>query len=371
MIKVLFLIHDLSVGGAEKVLVNLVNNMDKKTFDITVMTLFGGGVNEQFLKPHIKLINHFNKTIRGNTHILKLFSPKTLHNYFIKETYDIEVAYLEGPCARIIGGCPDKSTKLVAWIHSTFTEETFSIGFRNKAEAINTYNNFDMVASVSDAVKMNFTKFTKYTKDAPVLYNVNESARIIEKSKEQFDDLRLDSNLKIAAVGKIVPNKGFFRLAKIHKRLRGEGYPIYTYILGTGPQQKEIESYLNKHELSNSFIFIGYQTNPYKYIANCDLFVCSSYSEGFSTAATEALIIGTPVCTTRVSGMEEMLGNNNEYGVITENEDEALYEDIRKLVSNPSLLKHYKKQAKLRGEFFKTENCVKAVEQHLLSLLKK
>ena len=53
MKKILFLIHDLGQGGAEKVLVNLVNNMDPEKFDISVTALFGGGVNEQFLKPHI------------------------------------------------------------------------------------------------------------------------------------------------------------------------------------------------------------------------------------------------------------------------------------------------------------------------------
>ena len=48
MKKILFLIPNLSVGGAEKVLVNLVNNMDKEKFDITVQVLFAGGVNEKF-----------------------------------------------------------------------------------------------------------------------------------------------------------------------------------------------------------------------------------------------------------------------------------------------------------------------------------
>ena len=46
----------------------------------------------------------------------------------------------------------------------------------------------------------------------------------------------------------------------------------------------------------------------------------------FSTAATEALIVGTPVCTVEVSGMKEMLGENDEYGIVTENSEEALYE---------------------------------------------
>ena len=63
--RVLFLIHDLGHGGAEKVLVNLVNNMDRNKFDITVMALFGGGVNEQFLKPDIHYRAVFQRCFAG------------------------------------------------------------------------------------------------------------------------------------------------------------------------------------------------------------------------------------------------------------------------------------------------------------------
>lgn len=117
MKKILFLIHDLAGGGAEKVLVNLVNNMDRNKFDITVQTLFAGGVNEQFLKKDINYRYCFKKTFRGNSQILKLFSPKSLYKKFIKEHYDIIVSYLEGPTARIVSGCTDEETKLVSWIH--------------------------------------------------------------------------------------------------------------------------------------------------------------------------------------------------------------------------------------------------------------
>jgi phosphoheptose isomerase len=76
MKKVLFMIHDLSVGGAEKVLVNLVNNMDKEKFQITVIALFGGGVNEQFLNKDIRYKAVFKKTFPANSKIMKLFTPK-------------------------------------------------------------------------------------------------------------------------------------------------------------------------------------------------------------------------------------------------------------------------------------------------------
>jgi glycosyltransferase involved in cell wall biosynthesis len=66
--------------------------------------------------------------------------------------------------------------------------------------------------------------------------------------------------------------------------------------------------------------------------------------------------------------MYEMLGENNEWGIVTENTDEALYEGIKKLVSNPELLSHYKEKAKERGKVFSTEETVKATEEFLLNL---
>ena len=82
-------------------------------------------------------------------------------------------------------------------------------------------------------------------------------------------------------------------------------------------------------------------------MAKCDLFICASFAEGFSTAATEALIVGIPVCTVEVSGMKEMLGVNNEYGLVVENNDEALYQGIKRFFDEPGLLEYYTKQAEL------------------------
>ena len=113
MVKILFLIHDLGHGGAEKVLVNLVNNMDPSKFDISVTALFGGGVNEQFLAPHIHFRAVWPRAIPGNSHLMKLLTPKQLHRFCVKEHYDIEVSYLEGPSARVVSGCEDVDTDCV------------------------------------------------------------------------------------------------------------------------------------------------------------------------------------------------------------------------------------------------------------------
>lgn len=370
MKKVLFFIPNLSVGGAEKVLVNLVNNMNSSRFDVTVQTLFAGGINEQFLNKNIRYKYCFRKTFKGNSQVLKLFKPETLYKHFFKEHYDIVVSYLEGPTARIVAGCPDKEVKKICWIHCRFdSKETAAVGFRDFNEAKGLFCRYDHIVCVSEWVKDYFCRTMDYSGSIGVLYNTNESKEVYQKSLVPVEDVVFDKDcFNLCSVGKIEPVKGFDRLARVHKRLLDEGVRNKVYILGNGSKKNEIASFLKANRLEKSFVFLGYHTNPYKYVSKCDLFVCSSISEGFSTAATEALIVGTPVCTVEVSGMREMLGDNNEYGVVTYNSEDALFEGIKGLLDDPERLAYYKKQAQIRGKDFSTENTVKAVEEMLLRI---
>ena len=370
MEKVLFLIHDLGQGGAEKVLVNLVNNMDHTKFDITVMTLFDYGENRQFLGDKIHYKTWCKKMIPGNSHIMKLLSPQQLHKLIIKDHYDIEVSYLEGPCARIISGCTDESVKLVSLIHiEQHTMKRAIASFRNQNEAMTCYKRFHKIISVSKTVEMDFQKVLNVVASYQVLYNTNESKKIRKFSEESITvDMDPQNTVNIVGVGKLLKSKGFDRLLRITKQLLEENYSVHTYILGEGPEKETLQNYIENNGMEKKVTLLGYQINPYKYISKCDLFVCASHAEGFSTAATEALILGVPVCTVEVSGMKEMLGQNNEYGIVTENNDESLYEGIRCLLKSPELLNHYKKQARKRGDMFSTEKTVAEVEDMLLML---
>ena len=362
--KILFLIHDLGQGGAEKVLVNLVNNINRNEFDISVTVLFGGGINEQFLKPDIKFKAVWPKMIPGNSKLMKLVSPKQLHKIVVKENYDIEVSYLEGPSARVISGCQNKNTKLISWIHGEQKSlKKVSESFRSKKEAKKCYEKFDQTICVSETVKKDFCKLLNYQRPCCVLYNTVESNKIIEKSKEPVPELESDKFFKLIAVGSLKTIKGYNRLLHIIFRLKQENKKIRLYVLGIGPQEKELKEYVEKKGLKENIIFLGYQTNPYKYVAKSELFVCSSFAEGFSTAATEALIVGTPVCTVNVSGMKEMLGEDNEYGIVTENSEEALYEGIKNIVDDQKKLKHYKRMAQIRGKIFNTQITTEKVEK--------
>lgn len=370
MKKILFLIPNLNDGGAEKVLVNLINNLDKNKYDITLQTIVDTGVNKKYVNSNIRYKTIFRKPFKGATSLLKIFSSNFLYRMFIEDNYDIEIAYLEGAAARLVSGkSTKKETKKVAWIHTEITnDKELAIGFRNIEEARKSYKKFDKIIGVSQVVEKAFLNTIKLELDTATLYNVNETEYIIDKSNEPIEEILDDKQINIFSVGKVIPSKNFYELARIHKRLTDEQIKNKVYILGKGNEEKRIKEYIERNGLKKSFIFLGYKENPYKYLKQADLYVCPSKKEGFSTAVTEALIVGTPVVTTPCAGMSELVGENNEYGIISKDFTEDLYVQIKKMVMDNKLRKYYKDKAVERGKKFSKERTVQAVSSMIDSL---
>jgi glycosyltransferase involved in cell wall biosynthesis len=371
MLKILFLIPTLGHGGAERVLTNLVNNMDKTKFDVTVKTLFDVGIYQSKLESDVSYIGGIKKYLRGNTLIFKLFSRKSLYNFYVKEHYDVIVSYLEGSAARIVSGCSDKNTKLVSWIHvEQESRKNATVAFRNYQEAINCYNKFDKIICVSDTVKKDFLNLFDLSVPVEVLYNTVETAAIYSRMKEEIDDIVFSKDeINICSVAKLMKTKGYDRLVRVIKRLCNDGFKVHVYILGIGEEKENLEQLVQEYDLERQWTFVGFRENPYKYVAASDLYVCSSRREGFSTAVTEALIVGTPVVSTNCSGAIELLGNDDKFGIVTENNEEGLYLGMKKMLTG-DMLKEYKKKAKERGKYFSTIKTVKAVEKMLLEISK-
>lgn len=371
MISVLFLIPTLDRGGAENVLVDLVNHMDQNKFQITVQTLFDRKSQKKRLRPGIKYKSFLYHQFRGNSRLMSLIPPKLLYRLIVRKRYDVIVSYLEGPTTRVISGCPYEDSKTVSWVHVEMdNERQLSVGFRSMDQALQAYQRFDKVAFVAKTVRDSFFNVSKTRlKNDIVLYNTVNSKLIIKKSlRKTEEEIFSKEEFNIISVGRIIPAKGYDRLVHIQKKLREAGYKTHVYILGSGNDQEKLQEYAQENGITETFTFLGFKQNPYQLVSQADLFVCSSRREGFSTAVTEALILGVPVVSANCSGAYELLGDHNEYGIVTENEEEALLEGIRLLLDDPQLLNHYRRQAKIRGKFFNTKNTVRAVEEMLSNL---
>lgn len=371
MIKVLFLIPTLSYGGAEKVLVNLANNMNTDKFDVTIQTLFDVGVNRQYIKPHVHYIGGLRKAFKGNSFVIKALPPRLLYKYIVKNKYDVIVSYLEGSTTRILSGCADTDIKRVAWVHIELNDKkSISNGFFKSTMALKAYRSFNKVICVSETVKKAFESTAgEQFSNICVLYNTNETSKIMELALESVDDVVFKNDtVNVCSVGKITPTKGYDRLIEVHRHLIDEGFKHHIYILGVGEQKAELEQKLKEYGLEESFTFLGFRDNPYKYVAKCDLYVCSSHREGFSTAVTESLIVGTPVVSTCCSGAYELLGKNNEYGIVTENSEEGIYQGMRQMLESEVKRRYYADMALEQGKKFSTQKTVEAVEEMLNSL---
>lgn len=365
MKKVLFFIDTLGHGGAEKVLVNLVNRLDRKKYDVTLMTIFDQGVNRQYLSEQVHYRYIFKKVFRGNVLFFKLFSPKYLYKHYIKERYDVVVSYLEGNTTRILSACPCDDTKKLAWIHGAMTEKVRFYPYRTKKECIECYKKYDRIVGVSEDVLKSFTAQTCEWNNLEVVYNTVDTDYIKKMADEPLEDVKFGNEfINIVSVGRLIEEKAFQRLILCTKELLACGKKVRLYIIGEGEQKKMLESVIKNNSLDDAVFLTGFRDNPWKYVKKADLFVCSSLTEGFSTAVSEALILGVPVVTTRCSGMAEMLGNN-EYGIITENTQEALLAGIKYMLSDKSILTDYKQKSEIRGKKFDSTQTVAMAEELL------
>lgn len=370
MIKILFLINTLGGGGAERVLVNLVNNMNSAEFDITVKTMFKGGVNASLLKKNIRYLNKNAPCPRGIAYLFKFIPAKILFNYFVgNEHFDVLVAYMHGAPVKTVCGCSDKDVKKVAWLHNGNPETGtfFKFWFRKKG-AYKAYSQCDKLTAVSKSVADSFSMFTGIN-NISIVYNTNDVAKIKELSIEDCPVAFKNNSPVICSVGRLVKEKAYDRLINVAARLKKEGFDFNLVIVGDGEKRDELRKQVKNLNASDYIRFTGYDANPYKYLRQSDIFVCSSYTEGLSTALTEAVILGLPCVSTNVSGAKEILGENNEYGIVTENSEQGIYEGIRKMLEDENIRRHYSQKAIERSVLFNTENTVKQAEDLFKSLI--
>lgn len=364
--NILFMIPTLGAGGAEKALVQLVNNFAQchKEDKITVLTLFDAGGYREKLINEVTYQYVFKKVFRGNIHIFKCFSPKFLYNHMIKKQYDLIVSYLEGPTTRIISGCPN-NTKIINWIHTSPTDASVLLkSYRNRTEFVSCMRKYDSTVFVAESAKKQFSNiFPELQKiDMEVIYNPINNQEIRRRAKEPTDFNFPDDTFNIVAVGRLSKVKGFERLIRVCVKLKQQ-YSIRLYIIGGG-EESLLRTLINENQADSYISLLGYQENPYPLVSQASLFVCSSYREGYSTSVIESLVLGVPVVTTLCSGMEEILGNDNQYGMIAENSEDGLYQGITQMLSEKGVYEYYKKKATERGAVFSLEKGVAAVRSY-------
>lgn len=371
--KLLFMCINMNIGGTEKALLNMIGEISKEEYDITILMLeqYGGflskipsWVNVKYLENY-KDIKHIlnnppkytvRELIKNGQYmkainiayiyymakILKnknIFFKYILKDYFyVKEEFDLAVAYA-GPMDFISYYILNKikAKNKVQWIH--FDIE--NVGF-DKDFAKRNYKRFDKIFIVSEKGKEKLLKVVPDLKDkVQVFYNIVSNKLVKEMSDKNvsFDD---DFNgTKILSVGRLSKEKGQDLLIEAVNSLNKDGYNVKAYFVGDGPSKREYENLIIKFGLEEKCVLLGAKTNPYPFMKSCDIYMQPSRHEGYCITLAEARCFNAPIVTTNFTGSDEQI-IDGETGLIININANDIYLAIKRLLDDKELMKNIK-----------------------------
>lgn len=367
MKKLMIMTNGLYGGGAEKILQTIIGNIDYTKYDVTLYSLHKESIDHTQYKGAFRYRYIFSgkndivDKIKG--WIFNHCPASVFYTFFVSGKYDIEIAFIEGESTKIISGSTNRKSQKLAWVHIDLMNNPWTeFLYANREDEEAHYRKFDKVLCVSEGVRFAFSeKFDIESKKVIIQYNPVDCKRILTLAQEKCD-LSDKKSFRMIAVGRLVNQKGFDRLLRVANRLRNEGYTYELIILGDGQEREELQEYIDRNKLNEYVFLLGYKENPYCYMNNCDLIVCSSRAEGYSTVLTEGAILGLPIVSTECAGIKELFGGI-ECGKIVENEEDALYLALARILDDSSCLAEYKKNVLMRAKAFSLEKRMKELNE--------
>lgn len=365
--KILFYLDSLNKGGLDKVVLDFVNHMDYDKYDVTVMRRFPGGYYTSLLNSQIKVVSNTFIDARKHpvyNHLIRVVCDrmprKLMYRLFVHRKYDVEIACGDSWAATLIGGSTNKKSKKILWEHMDVTLDESTATHFSTSKVREFFSPFDKIIGVSKDCAQKFIEKYGFENKVTYIYNPIDIEDIEIKKEEEVESY--DEGFNILAIGRFMPQKAFVRLIDVTKSLYEKGVKFNLNIIGEGPEESIIKNKIDEYGLKDKIKLLGFKENPYPYIKNADLLICSSIHESYCLVVAESLVVGTPVLSTACTGPLELL-DNGKYGMIVENSNKGLQNGIETLVTDKNLLKKYKSTALERKDFFNVNTCIKQFEK--------
>ena len=350
------MIESLDLGGAEKSLVTLLQNLDYTSYKVTLLLIKKEGVFNKFVPEEVKIIYHdiFAKTTalkkiitRLNYWVLRKLNTKynTAHLFWKtfgnlipthNKNYDIAIAYSQGFATYFVA---DKVTakRKYSWLNTNYQKAGHNATFD-----YNFYKKFNRIIAVSKEAKKNFLNAFKNLNlktEVSVVKDILDDTIIKKKTTEKNDVLpKNKKTTNIVTVGRLANAKGYPLAIEACKLLLDKGYNINWHAIGEGPKRKEIEKLIKKRGVQNNFHLLGFQENPYPYMNKCDIYVQTSLFEGLGLTVIEAAILQKPIVTTDFPTASTII-THNKTGLICKMTAEAIAIAIQEYIDSPKLVK--------------------------------
>ena len=315
-------------------------------YDITIFTIYSNGELEKELSSKVKLqtlcnksflqLNKFQRNISMPLKVLLL--KNSIAKKQLKEKYDVEIAFLEGPITRIFS-YKNKNVKKIAWIHSDISQ-IFGNGFKSKIKRLldkKIYSKYNKLIFVSKDNMERFDEIYPNVKiDKQVINNYIDKEKVLKKAQEG-QEIEFDKNvINFVTVTRLVEPKAIDRLIKVHKKLIDNGYYHKIYVVGDGPEREKLENLVKANSVNETFVLLGKKENPYSYIKNATYFCLLSNFEGYPMVLEEAKILEKFIIITNTASREVI--EQYDKSVILDNNENDIYEGMKEIIENSNEL---------------------------------
>lgn len=338
--RILFIDGPLGGGGAERVLIDLLRNIDYSHYEVDLAVICRGGALMDEVPPQVNIIELWNGYSTGYKiatrlsnwfHCNHLLSRK-MNGPKLRRDYDLEISFLEGMPTKL-GALRTTAAKKAAWVHADLDLQRYEADQFFPGEEIAAYNSMDYVVNVSQYCENAFKRrFPECTSEMRVIYNPIDRDKIIRMAGEA----RKHDSFTVVTVGRLTEPKNPERFLEVALLAQKASLPIKFKWVGDGSLRNAMLERTKALGLEDLVEFTGFQKNPFPIIASADVLMVTSNYEGFCLVIPEAMCLGVPVISTRTAGPSEIIGDN-EYGILTDFTAQSLFDALKEIMNNASL----------------------------------
>lgn len=367
MKKIIIVNNNMKIGGIQKALISLLNEISDK-YDITLFLFSATGKLIDQIPPNVKIIEckSFYKylgisqeeskknictyvlrtilasltKIFGLSKVVKLLTPFTKK---VAGSYDVAISYLHNGSDRdFYGGCNQfvlnniYAGKKITFLHGDYR----NCGSNFKDNNLQ-YCKFDYVAACSEGCRRVFLDVIPSMKNrCKTVVNCHKFKEIIELAND--DPVSYDNEYtNILIVARLNIEKGIDRALHAVKYSSDKNFKVRLHILGDGILKDSLVLLSEELGISSNVFFYGEQNNPYRFMKNADFLMIASYHEAAPLVIDEAISLGLPVLSTETISSKDMI-IDRDCGWVCQNSQESINEKMSSILANPALIEKKK-----------------------------
>ena len=378
-IKILFRHRFMEMGGVEKVMLSLLNNLDREKFEMTVLLNLNQGELRNEFPAHVRKVyltdgkEDFSKNkllqkvqLFKRIRTLEKFrkNPQIIDKEILKENYDIEIGMTYNDFESVLNST-NKNSKKIGWFHSEINVVKLQ---PLVPKILEHFPQFDEIIYCSEKIKTIMHEHypnLNYPSES-VIINAIPIEEIKKKSEEKIPEF--DKKPTFVSVGRLHTRKGYHKLMDAHKQLLDEGFEHSVIIIGDGEELPNLLAQQKKLGVEETFIFAGNKMNPYPYIKNADFFIMPSESEAWPLVLAEALILQKPTIATDTGDVASMM-EDKKTGYLINYNTEEIYASMKEFLTNENLVSEIRKNLLTIENQFDSKKIFDKVEAVLLNLI--